>query len=471
MNNYKRIIELLDEIEHKLTNQSVADQLESIRDILEQDLYIRIEEYTQNFQMPLQLSCQFIQTQLTNETKANNDSENLNNCLDNCLYDILNDKLIICKKILVSSIFKNLLEQIFKITIRCIEDSIILKRDSKLNSESIVYENSYFQNKMIKFTRLFSHNDDRFKENSLINSLQHKTIQCLMQRIVEFFSVDENCLNQNYLSQSIEYTCALKTLDLYLLSTNQLLSNFIRTQNMKQNNCNFGNSLGKIRLETEIKQNEKNKYEFDIKIKLAEARDLVFYLEEDQNLNNFPEEIKPFAEIYAFGPFRDKKKLQKKTFNCSTTLHDNRMVLFKNTIFEFKIYLEPNDDMLKEINDSNSDFLSNYEIQICLKDVHCVDRFKVIGIAVLNINELFKAAHVWKKLNTPNREESLYDFFSNKKDSYLFGKLDIWLALKSQLNINEEGNKILKVLDRYASDKTLLEFIQLKLSKVNETEN
>ncbi len=117
MNNYKRIIELLDEIEHKLTNQSVADQLESIRDILEQDLYIRIEEYTQNFQMPLQLSCQFIQTQLTNETKANNDSENLNNCLDNCLYDILNDKLIICKKILVSSIFKNLLEQIFKITI------------------------------------------------------------------------------------------------------------------------------------------------------------------------------------------------------------------------------------------------------------------------------------------------------------------------------------------------------------------
>ena len=242
MNNYKRMIELLDEIENKLTNDSVSEQLESINDILEQDLNIRIEEYSQNFQIPLQILCQFMQSQLVNENKANN----LTNLMDNGLFEILNDKLIICKTILSSSIFKCLLEQIFKITIRCIEDSIILKREARLNSEYAIndreYSNNYFQNKMKAFTKLLSRNDDRLRENSPINNLQHKNIQSLMQRVVEFFSADEDCLNKEYLLQLVEFKCALKTLDLYLLSINQLVSSFIKTQNMKQNNWNFGNS-------------------------------------------------------------------------------------------------------------------------------------------------------------------------------------------------------------------------------------
>ena len=482
MNNYKRIIELLDEIGLKLTNVSVSDQLESIRDILDQDLNILIEEYSENFQIPLQLTCQFIQSQLVNVGKESGPVINL---IDNSLYDILNDKLLVCKTILAKPIFRSLLEQIFKLAIKCIEDSIILKRDVKLNSESIKseqeIESNYLRNKMQMITKFFRPNDNGQNESALINNFQYKIIESILHHIVEFFSADEDCLSENYLVQCMEYQCVLKTLDLYLLSSNQLISSFIRTQSMKQNSLSFGNSLGKIRLETEIRQNVKEKNEFDIRVRLLEARDLVasqanespYECDEDlvrlAMLNLLPDDFAPYADIYAFGPFKNKKQWLKKSIKCGKVENSDRSVQFKDSLFEFRIQLDDKETSVKEINNGQGEFLSNYEIQICLKDAGCVNQFKVIGIAVLNVNELFKGAHVWKKFNRESQQQPKikYSFQNDQKTEHLYGKLDVWLGLKSQLSINEEGNKILKVLDRYAMNRAALEFIQLKLISRN----
>jgi hypothetical protein len=160
MNNFQKTIELLDEIEQKLTakselKQAVVDQLDSIKVILKEDLDNMVEEYASEYQRPFIKICQFIQVKIysTFNAKNNNssgtnsggnnsgDSFDLNksinmmtNLIDETLYNMLNEKFMICKIVLFDSIFKQLLEAIFKILVKCIEDWVILKPETSAES-------------------------------------------------------------------------------------------------------------------------------------------------------------------------------------------------------------------------------------------------------------------------------------------------------------------------------------------------
>lgn len=148
---------------------------------------------------------------------------------------------------------------------KCIEGSIILNRDaqqldSKVDSEfdssssssSSNDQNSSFSatgfgflNKIGTFfqrttTIAGDKSDSQYaRDKSLLNDFQYTTIQHYLKHIVEFFSGDEEFLKKDYLINTNEYQSALRTLDLYLNSSNQLISSFVRTQNIQQNNIDF----------------------------------------------------------------------------------------------------------------------------------------------------------------------------------------------------------------------------------------
>ena len=334
INNFKRTRELLHEIKNKicyktdkLTNSSIQEQLDSLDVILEQDLNNMIVEYAKNYQKPLTFACKVMQIKLYENKKGNKSTSDyvsnlMNSLIDELLYDMLNDKLIICKTILFEPIFRRLLEEIFKISVKCIEDSIILKRDAKLNSESIGnsidYDNEGSMgeeagsfkaskgllekfNSLLSSVQLVKMDNDKSKENSLLNQFQFKIIDNCLRHILEFFSADEECLNKQYLMQSAEFHSALRTLNLYLLSSNQLISSFIKCQNMQQNNIDFSKTYGKLRFQIEVKQNLRAKQEFGFSVRFIEARDVVSSFKYNSGAN-FPMKIltntfKPCVEV------------------------------------------------------------------------------------------------------------------------------------------------------------------------------
>jgi hypothetical protein len=127
MNNFQKTIDFLNEIEPKLTNKSklnrtVVDQLESIRLILREDLHNMICEYALEYEQPLLNACKYFQLKMYVD-KTIGETKNgahhiiqMKNLIDQSLFNIFNDRFMICKIILFDLIFKQLLEQIFKVT-------------------------------------------------------------------------------------------------------------------------------------------------------------------------------------------------------------------------------------------------------------------------------------------------------------------------------------------------------------------
>lgn len=327
--------------------------------------------------------------------------------------------------------------------------------------------------------------------STLLNEFQHKTLQHGLMHVIEFFSADEECLQKEYLIRTPECQSAYKTLDLYLHSSNQLVDEFIRTQNMQQNYIDFSKSFGKLRFQIEMRQSVKVKSEFVFNVKVVEARDLAwtfdynldsnFYSSNNSNNSNGSQSnhtngllstSAPYIDIYLFGPYVDKRWRRKLIRHVAVDM-PTRHAFFRETGFDFRLNLTP-----AEMREMSSDsFLSNYELQIVLCDSNCPKQFKVNGVAVFNLNLVTRSASVWKKLRledekhvmtngfVPVASESSHNIGPTSEyltNGCMYGCMELWLAMRGKLRVNEQGNKILKVLERYVDDKRASEFIQLK---------
>ena len=490
MNNFKKTIELLDEIEQKLKSKSelrqvVIDQLESIKVILNEDLTSMIRDYSTKYKKPLASACELIQMKIYEKNIDVKDaSDEYNNLVNQTLYNVLNNKFIICRTILFESIFKKLLEEIFKITVECIEESIILKSDQqKITKDSfderdISESNSGYKGMFKQIESFFNCtiNKPASNENSLLNQLQYKTIKNGLKQIVDFFSADGEFLNKHYLLNSNECQSAFKTLDLYLLSSKSLIENFIQSQNMMQNNIDFSKSYGKIRLQVEIKQNPKAEKEFSFGVVFIEIRDLIpvsnspseSELNSTVSTSSVTQQCQPLIEVVCFGPKIQEQclgKWNRKLIKYSKLDLPSSIYYLKNDIFDFKMSFTVQD--LISLKYSNDFFLTNHEIQI---NVYDSVNSNLIGISILNLNEVFRSALVWKRLKI--EDELLSDNFNGNnnpilKSKLIYGTMDLWLHLRPRLKIDNFGDKILKVLDRHINDKCATDFIRFKVQSRN----
>jgi hypothetical protein len=495
MNNFHKTIELFDEIQLKLTSKSelkqcVQNQLQSIKEILIEDLSTLIKQYSIEYEKSLNKACKYMQIKI-NECKKFDQSasssssiENtnlMNNLIDESFYNLLDDKLIICKTILFEEVFRKVLEELFKISIRCIENSIILKRDAQLNSETIVNQQERsnelleqlntpkFLDKIANVLNYYS-NSSKCKENALLNKFQYFLIQSGIQHIVDFFSADETYLSRQYLLESVECKRAFKTLDLYLISSNQLISDFIESQNVNQNNLDFSRSFGKLKLHVELKQNASNRSQFDLVVRFLELRDFMASddltkSDNDENSNStrsletLDKTFQPYIDVYLFGP-NEKRSWSKRTVKYER-MDENAVIFFETKPVEFKI---PMNQKEMENLHTNKRFLINYELEIVLNDsIGCKKSPRTLGLSVFNLNEAVKSAHTLKKLEEQERLKSEMKQGDKEPTSLLHGSMEIWLSFRDRLKIDDDGIKILKVLDRHVQDTRALEFIKLKI--------
>jgi hypothetical protein len=260
---------------------------------------------------------------------------------------------------------------------------------------------------------------------------------------------------------------------------------------MQQNHIDFSKSFGKIRFQIEMKQSLKVKTEFLFCMKFLEGRNLVPAFDYNpvepsfltplnghhtngsfsstssgpmllQNASTY----QPFVEVFLLGPYNERK-WRRKLVKYSEIDPVTKNVLFKDMPFEFRINVSAPE--LREMNSER--FLNNYELQIVLSDSNCPKQFKINGCAVLNLNQVIKSAFVWKKLQLEDRSKSSetnhYSNLEKLDDSNgynsIYACMELWIAMRQRLKVNDQGNKTLKVLERHATeDKRALEFIRLK---------
>ena len=160
----------------------------------------------------------------------------------------------------------------------------------------------------------------------------------------------------------------------------------------------------------------------------------------------------PYAEIHCLGPHsNDQTKSCIKIINYNP--ETNKVEFDKNDSFSFKLKLLRD----RVLNDKN--FLDDYEIQIVVKETpKIMENSKIIGMAVLNLNDILNAAIIWKRLI--EKEKDYIDH--NLNDYTVFGCLDCWLNLRSRIKIDINGVNILKVLDKHLNDRQAINFVKLK---------
>jgi hypothetical protein len=248
---------------------------------------------------------------------------------------------------------------------------------------------------------------------------------------------------------------------------------------MQQNNIDFTKSYGKARFQVEIRQNPKAEKEFIFSVNFVEIRDLIpvvsgpVIYQSGSDFDNHHTQHQhiclPYVEVVCLGPKIQEQssngKWAKKYVKYANVDHSLNAYYFKENVFEFRMSFASQDLLdLKYIGDT---FLSNHELQINVYD--SVDS-NLIGISILNLNEVYKSALVWKrlKLEDESLSENFNGTFSPLVNSRLvYGAMDLWLHLRPRLKMDPYGDKILKVLDRHVGDRCAIEFIKLKMQSRN----
>jgi hypothetical protein len=479
-------------------NQLALDQLDSIKAILVEDLNSLIDEYTHEYKEPLRQACERMQVELnahlaayrpsskSEAASASFDVELMNNTIDQVLYNTLNDKFTICKIVLFDSIFKSLLEKIFKMAVKCMEDSIVTcRRKATIAVKSTRRKQQAARTTSAKIfryldTMLFSsssgsdqrsmsldnkNNDDddddgdQVEQSSLIGQKQYKTIQHALKRMIEFFSADAECLNNEYLTQTTEYQWALRTLELCLSTPAQLIGRFVRTQNIQQNNIDFSKSYGKIRVHLTVKQSVRHSNEFEFTMQLVEIRELLVTREANESDRNG--DYSPCVDVFLFGP----SEFARKEIKCVQYDANARLGYFNESErFDFKLRLNKS-QMQNAKSGYSASFMSEFELQIVVREANSPKQAKVAGMCVLNLSQVIGAANTWKRL--VKEEMPAYSL-----GPHIHGGMEEWLSLRARLKISDEGYRLLKVLYRHVdydnddddNNNKAVDFIRLKLS-------
>jgi hypothetical protein len=267
---------------------------------------------------------------------------------------------------------------------------------------------------------------------------------------------------------------------------------------MQQNHVDFTKSYGKLRFQVEMRQNPKAKTEFLFNVRVFEARALApaYDYNLDANIsahtyyhhytNGFSSSMDAYAtatppvvnknpslqnlyapcvEVYMFGPCNERKWKRKLIKHCGIDATTKTALFKSDAVFDFKITVSPHE--LNAMHGHSSEFLSNYELQLVMSDSNCPKQFRITGMAVLNMSQVARSARIWRKLKL---EDELANGsggggpFGNGTGGVdeVYGCMELWVALRARLKINEQGNKILRVLERHSEDARACEFIQLK---------
>lgn len=473
MNNFYKVLEFVNELELQLANGSNLDdtvraQLKSLRSILNQDLFDMLKIYSLEYCVPITKACESISVQLNEKLgETYDDVDDMNilafaaNLISSALFDLLNDKFYICSHVLFEEIFKELLENTFKITIRIYEQSIVTKQSEVYwgeHAKNKQLQDSSFRIQVIsKLLQLISSDKQNNKEDkelkisdnekSTYKEIQYKAVKSGLDHIVDFFSADEILLNRNYLIKIKEYEEVLKSIELFLKSTNELIRLFINTQKSYQNLFDM-KEYGKMHFLMELTQHPQHLNEFNFRLYIVEVREL-----DKTGFNIDSNKALPIIEVVAITSSQNENYKKKFFKACEFIKQDQVYTYSSNQFFEFKINLSKDCLSSKRCKIELLEHLREYELEFLVKD-SLNGKNNIIGVAIVDLLDSFKS-----QLETENADELL------RRDSYHLNiSLDLWVPIKYRVQTDELGSKILQTLETHKKDKKAVEFINLKRS-------
>jgi hypothetical protein len=212
INNLFKVSQLVGEIKFKLSNRT--DLSAEVKDMFISLMFILNEDVTDIMKILSNSFCIFISNSFSGfsfrlyATPVEKLEVELPNLINDNFLVLLGKKMFICRNILFDVLFKELVDIVFKITIKCFQGFILYDHTEKL-VQKFVDEKTRRSSILVRFLHVISNDSGKLGKETLQSSLKN-----VLEIILNFFC-SHGGLNKAELLKSKEYVSLLKTLDLF----------------------------------------------------------------------------------------------------------------------------------------------------------------------------------------------------------------------------------------------------------------
>ncbi|XP_048250528.1 protein unc-13 homolog B-like isoform X1 [Haliotis rufescens] len=349
------------------------------------------------------------------------------------LMDLLDGSLSMFAQVCEKTVLKRLLKELWRIVMHTMEKTVVLpplsdprqllpiagNAQAKIEDMSRLLLNHVSQmpgnNPMKQVKTLQATFLDMSKEaEKNLSPKQCAVLDMALDTIKQYYHASGQGLKKTFLDKSPELQSLRYALSLYTQTTDTLIKTFVSTQTQQghfqihpvsfSDQPGVADPVGEVSVQVDLFTHP-GTGEHKVTVKVVAANDLKW-----QTTGMF----RPFVEVHLIGPHLSDKKRKH-----STKSKSNNWSPKYNETFHFIL--------------GNEDEPDAYELHICVKDYCFAREDRLIGVAVMQLRDIVEQ-----------------------------GSCACWCSLGRQMQLNETGWTILRILSQRTNDEVAKEFVKLK---------